>query len=121
MTFLTPIALFAGMMAHDIILVSVSVLATFWACFHALLAYLVVRRAFWPDDRRYSTRHTVYLPAQCEWEGDDGPHRHLGMTFDLNDFIENNNTVAGCANKNTFCHANTCKNGGRKLAPQHCN
>ena len=41
--------------------------------------------------------------------------------LDLNDFIENNNTVAGCANKHTFCHANTCKNGGRKRAPQHCN
>jgi hypothetical protein len=32
---LAPIALFAGMMAHDIILVSVSVLATFWDVYHS--------------------------------------------------------------------------------------
>lgn len=32
---LAPIALFAGMMAHDLILVSVSVVATFWDVYHS--------------------------------------------------------------------------------------
>jgi cellulose synthase/poly-beta-1,6-N-acetylglucosamine synthase-like glycosyltransferase len=46
------------------------VLASFWALFHMLLAYLVVRRALWPDDRRYTTRHIVHLPIAYEVAGD---------------------------------------------------
>jgi tetratricopeptide (TPR) repeat protein/cellulose synthase/poly-beta-1,6-N-acetylglucosamine synthase-like glycosyltransferase len=62
------------------------VLATFWASFHVLLAYLVVRRALWPDDRRYSTRHLVHLPISYEAAGAvGGPRRGVGVTMDLND------------------------------------
>ncbi len=57
-------------------------LATFWVGFHMLLAYLVVRRALWPDDRRYSTRHLVHLPIAYT-VGDS--HRGVGVTIDLND------------------------------------
>lgn len=58
------------------------ILATFWTLFHVLLAYLVVRRALWPDERRYSTRHLVHLPVAYEQAG--GPRR-LGVSADLNE------------------------------------
>jgi tetratricopeptide (TPR) repeat protein/cellulose synthase/poly-beta-1,6-N-acetylglucosamine synthase-like glycosyltransferase len=63
------------------------VLASFWALFHMLLAYLVVRRALWPDDRRYTTRHIVHLPIAYEVAADapSGPRRGYGVTADLND------------------------------------
>jgi predicted Zn-dependent protease/cellulose synthase/poly-beta-1,6-N-acetylglucosamine synthase-like glycosyltransferase len=59
------------------------VLATFWTLFHMLLAYLVVRRALWPDDRRYSTRHIVHLPVGYS-ASEDAPAR-LGVSVDLNE------------------------------------
>ena len=58
-------------------------LASFWACFHILLAHLVIRRAHWPDDRRYATRHTVYVPVV--FKSDEQDVRGLGFTSDLND------------------------------------
>ncbi len=63
------------------------ILASFWALFHMLLAYLVVRRALWPDDRRYSTRHIVHLPIAYEVaaEAPGGLRRGFGVTADLND------------------------------------
>jgi tetratricopeptide (TPR) repeat protein/cellulose synthase/poly-beta-1,6-N-acetylglucosamine synthase-like glycosyltransferase len=61
-------------------------LATFWTFFHMLLAYLVVRRALWPDDRRYSTRHLVHLPVGYEVAGATaGPASKLGVSVDLNE------------------------------------
>jgi tetratricopeptide (TPR) repeat protein/cellulose synthase/poly-beta-1,6-N-acetylglucosamine synthase-like glycosyltransferase len=66
------------------------ILATFWTLFHMLLAYLVVRRALWPDDRRFATRHIVHLPIAYELtsslstaHGDTG--RGMGVTADLNE------------------------------------
>ncbi len=65
------------------------VLATFWVSFHMLLAYLVVRRALWPDDRRYSTRHVVHLPIAYECAtavpAVADARRGVGVTMDLND------------------------------------
>jgi cellulose synthase/poly-beta-1,6-N-acetylglucosamine synthase-like glycosyltransferase/predicted Zn-dependent protease len=61
-------------------------LATFWTLFHMLLAYLVVRRALWPDDRRYSTRHLVHLPVSYEVVGaPPAPAPALGVSVDLNE------------------------------------
>lgn len=57
-------------------------LATAWALFHMLLAYLVVRRACWIEDRRYSTRHIVHLPVGYETQSGA---RGLGTTVDLNE------------------------------------
>jgi cellulose synthase/poly-beta-1,6-N-acetylglucosamine synthase-like glycosyltransferase/tetratricopeptide (TPR) repeat protein len=51
------------------------IIPTFWILFHALLGLLVVRRALWPEDRRFSTRHVVNLAAE---------YRTLGMTVDGN-------------------------------------
>jgi cellulose synthase/poly-beta-1,6-N-acetylglucosamine synthase-like glycosyltransferase/predicted Zn-dependent protease len=59
------------------------VLATFWTLFHMLLAYLVVRRALWPDDRRYSTRHIVHLPVAYGLADKEG--KRLGVSVDLNE------------------------------------
>jgi predicted Zn-dependent protease/cellulose synthase/poly-beta-1,6-N-acetylglucosamine synthase-like glycosyltransferase len=67
------------------------VLATFWTFFHMLLAYLVVRRALWPDDRRYSTRHLVHLPVGYAVVGSTselppaGTPTPLGVSVDLNE------------------------------------
>ncbi|HVS37471.1 MAG TPA: tetratricopeptide repeat protein [Gemmataceae bacterium] len=62
------------------------VLATFWTSFHMLLAYLVIRRALWPDDRRFSTRHTVHLPISFATTGGlEGRRQGIGVCADLND------------------------------------
>jgi tetratricopeptide (TPR) repeat protein/cellulose synthase/poly-beta-1,6-N-acetylglucosamine synthase-like glycosyltransferase len=58
------------------------VLASFWTVFHALLAYLVVRRACWEDDRRYSTRHVVHLPISYRR---GGAAESFGVSVDLNE------------------------------------
>ena len=60
-------------------------LATFWACFHMLLAYLYIRRAYWPEDRRFATRHTAFLPVSYKAADTPAGHRKLGFTTDLND------------------------------------
>jgi predicted Zn-dependent protease/cellulose synthase/poly-beta-1,6-N-acetylglucosamine synthase-like glycosyltransferase len=62
------------------------VLATFWGLFHLVLAYVVVRRAMWPDDRRFSTRHTVHIPvgyAPPERPCQEVPN--LGVSIDVNE------------------------------------
>jgi tetratricopeptide (TPR) repeat protein/cellulose synthase/poly-beta-1,6-N-acetylglucosamine synthase-like glycosyltransferase len=62
------------------------ILASFWALLHLTLAYLVVRRACWPDDRRYSTRHIVYLPVAYEAPNAESPcSPALGVSLDLNE------------------------------------
>jgi predicted Zn-dependent protease/cellulose synthase/poly-beta-1,6-N-acetylglucosamine synthase-like glycosyltransferase len=57
------------------------IIPTFWIVFHMTLAYMVLRRALWPEDRRFSTRHFVQLPVACEGAGLKG----LGVTVDLNE------------------------------------
>src|SRR5262249_17513143 len=42
------------------------IIPTFWISFHFALAFLVLRRALWPEDRRFSTRHIVQLPIAYE-------------------------------------------------------
>jgi tetratricopeptide (TPR) repeat protein/cellulose synthase/poly-beta-1,6-N-acetylglucosamine synthase-like glycosyltransferase len=62
------------------------VLASFWTFFHMMLAYLVVRRAYWPEDQRYSTRHHVHLPVRYEiLNAPEGRRQGFGVTVDLND------------------------------------
>src|SRR5262249_41124086 len=62
------------------------ILASFWALFHLTLAYLVVRRACWPDDRRYSTRHIVHLPVAYERPEAKTPGSPaLSVSLDLNE------------------------------------
>jgi cellulose synthase/poly-beta-1,6-N-acetylglucosamine synthase-like glycosyltransferase/tetratricopeptide (TPR) repeat protein len=60
------------------------VLATFWTLFHMLLAYLVIRRALWPDDKRYATRHIVHLPVGYSTAGEEETEK-LGVSVDLNE------------------------------------
>src|SRR5439155_16856612 len=68
------------------------IIPTFWILFHAFIALMVVRRALWPEDRRFSTRHVVHLAAGYETAGVDPdgkrvgePARGLGVTADLNE------------------------------------
>jgi predicted Zn-dependent protease/cellulose synthase/poly-beta-1,6-N-acetylglucosamine synthase-like glycosyltransferase len=57
------------------------IIPSFWILFHMALAYVVLRRALWPEDRRFSTRHFVNLLAGYEGAGLKG----LGVTVDLNE------------------------------------
>lgn len=62
------------------------VVGSCWAWFHLILAYLVIRRACWPDDNRYSVRHLVHLPvfwARASAEPDSSAL--LAITADLSD------------------------------------
>jgi tetratricopeptide (TPR) repeat protein/cellulose synthase/poly-beta-1,6-N-acetylglucosamine synthase-like glycosyltransferase len=69
------------------------IIPTFWILFHALLALIVLRRALWPEDQRFSTRHIVHLPVSYETQRTDAdgkrlagaPTRGLGVTVDLNE------------------------------------
>jgi predicted Zn-dependent protease/cellulose synthase/poly-beta-1,6-N-acetylglucosamine synthase-like glycosyltransferase len=66
---------------------------TFWILFHMLLALAVLRRALWPEDQRFATRHAVHLPVGYEALGVDADGNPvagdrpcgLGVTVDLND------------------------------------
>jgi cellulose synthase/poly-beta-1,6-N-acetylglucosamine synthase-like glycosyltransferase/tetratricopeptide (TPR) repeat protein len=67
---------------------------SFWILFHVLLALIVLRRALWPEDRRFSTRHIVNLPLAYKSRGIDvdgnvagqgAKARGLGVTVDLNE------------------------------------
>ncbi|HJT79255.1 MAG TPA: tetratricopeptide repeat protein, partial [Gemmataceae bacterium] len=58
------------------------IIPTFWILFHVSLALTVLRRALWPEDRRFSTRHLVQLPVAYEVR--DGA-RGLAVTADLNE------------------------------------
>src|SRR5262249_54879252 len=62
------------------------VVASCWAWFHLILAYLVVRRACWPDDARYSVRHLVHLPVVwVRADADPETGALLALTMDLSD------------------------------------
>jgi tetratricopeptide (TPR) repeat protein/cellulose synthase/poly-beta-1,6-N-acetylglucosamine synthase-like glycosyltransferase len=58
------------------------IIPSFWILFHMSLAYMVLRRAFWPEDRRFSTRHFVHLPVA--YEAASGA-KGYGVTVDLNE------------------------------------
>lgn len=60
------------------------VVPTIWVLIHFWLAYKVTQRAFWPADRRFTTRHVVHVPV--EYESPKGPAGgRYGVTVDLND------------------------------------
>jgi cellulose synthase/poly-beta-1,6-N-acetylglucosamine synthase-like glycosyltransferase/predicted Zn-dependent protease len=75
------------------------IIPTFWILFHVTLAFIVLRRALWPEDRRFSTRHVVNLPiayvslgiaSEETIIGGNTPREHegaqgLGVTVDLNE------------------------------------
>jgi cellulose synthase/poly-beta-1,6-N-acetylglucosamine synthase-like glycosyltransferase/tetratricopeptide (TPR) repeat protein len=69
------------------------IIPTFWMLFHTLLALIVLRRALWPEDRRFSTRHFVNLPVSYQTLGLDAdgnavggtPVSGFGVTVDLNE------------------------------------
>jgi tetratricopeptide (TPR) repeat protein/cellulose synthase/poly-beta-1,6-N-acetylglucosamine synthase-like glycosyltransferase len=58
------------------------IIPTFWILFHMFLALVVLRRALWPEDRRFSTRHIVHLPVSYTFQGTTSG---LGITMDLNE------------------------------------
>ncbi|HVK14228.1 MAG TPA: glycosyltransferase [Gemmataceae bacterium] len=60
------------------------VVPTVWVLIHFWLAYKVTQRAFWPADRRFTTRHLVHVPVEYETAGEPGAVRY-GVTVDLND------------------------------------
>jgi tetratricopeptide (TPR) repeat protein/cellulose synthase/poly-beta-1,6-N-acetylglucosamine synthase-like glycosyltransferase len=62
------------------------ILATCWTLFHISLAITCIRRSLWPEDRRYSYRHTVHLPVEFS-ASDDGVFVRdgLGLTVDLSE------------------------------------
>ncbi|WP_020468133.1 glycosyltransferase [Zavarzinella formosa] len=61
------------------------VVPTIWVLIHFWLAYKVTQRAFWPADRRLTTRHVVHVPVEYETAlGSSAPPRY-GVTVDLND------------------------------------
>ncbi len=61
------------------------VVPTIWCLIFFWLAYKVTQRAFWPANRRFSTRHQVHLPIEYEVATDKGTETHYGVTVDLND------------------------------------
>jgi tetratricopeptide (TPR) repeat protein/cellulose synthase/poly-beta-1,6-N-acetylglucosamine synthase-like glycosyltransferase len=75
------------------------IIPTFWIVLHLALAYVVLRRALWPEDRRFSTRHVVQLPMAYETLGGTSEEtvvghpgtsvaaatRGEGVTVDLNE------------------------------------
>jgi cellulose synthase/poly-beta-1,6-N-acetylglucosamine synthase-like glycosyltransferase len=60
------------------------VVPTIWVLIHFWLAYKVTQRAFWPADRRFTTRHVVHVPVEYEIAGANVAPRY-GVTVDLND------------------------------------
>lgn len=75
-------------------------LATGWVLFHMLLAWTVIHRALWPEDRRFSARHGGHLPVSYEFLGiqtESQVHRTIsdvaldaltgmGVTLDINEY-----------------------------------
>jgi cellulose synthase/poly-beta-1,6-N-acetylglucosamine synthase-like glycosyltransferase/tetratricopeptide (TPR) repeat protein len=61
------------------------VVPTIWCLIFFWLAYKVTQRAFWPANRRFSTRHQVHLPVEYEVATAQGAAIHYGVTVDLND------------------------------------
>jgi cellulose synthase/poly-beta-1,6-N-acetylglucosamine synthase-like glycosyltransferase/tetratricopeptide (TPR) repeat protein len=60
------------------------VVPTVWVLLHFWLAYKVTQRAFWPADRRFTTRHVVHVPVEYDTAAVTGSPRY-GVTVDLND------------------------------------
>jgi predicted Zn-dependent protease len=60
------------------------IVASCWAIFHTALAISAIRRSLWPEDRRYSYRHTVHLPVEFG-DADEYIARGLGCTADLSE------------------------------------
>jgi cellulose synthase/poly-beta-1,6-N-acetylglucosamine synthase-like glycosyltransferase/Tfp pilus assembly protein PilF/protein involved in temperature-dependent protein secretion len=60
------------------------VVPTVWVLLFFWLAYKVTQRAFWPADRRITTRHPVNVPVEYETMSDAAAPRY-GVTVDLND------------------------------------
>jgi cellulose synthase/poly-beta-1,6-N-acetylglucosamine synthase-like glycosyltransferase/tetratricopeptide (TPR) repeat protein len=60
------------------------VVPTIWVLLHFWLAYKVTQRAFWPADRRLTTRHVVHVPIEYDTATATGSPRY-GVTVDLND------------------------------------
>jgi cellulose synthase/poly-beta-1,6-N-acetylglucosamine synthase-like glycosyltransferase/tetratricopeptide (TPR) repeat protein len=61
------------------------VVPTIWCLIFFWLAYKVTQRAFWPADRRFSTRHLVHLPVEYESHATEEAATRFGVTVDLND------------------------------------
>ncbi|VTR96760.1 tetratricopeptide repeat protein [Tuwongella immobilis] len=62
------------------------VLPTIWVVLHGLLIYLTLKRAFWPEDRRFNSRHVVHLPVEYRLLHEDpNPNHRFGVTLDLNE------------------------------------
>jgi cellulose synthase/poly-beta-1,6-N-acetylglucosamine synthase-like glycosyltransferase/tetratricopeptide (TPR) repeat protein len=61
------------------------VIPTCWVLFHMLLANMVIRRALWPSDRRFTTRHVVHVPVSYDVEGQAAAMPRFGVSVDLND------------------------------------
>ncbi|HJZ92117.1 MAG TPA: glycosyltransferase [Gemmataceae bacterium] len=67
------------------------VVPTVWVLIHFWLAYKVTQRAFWPADRRFTTRHVVHVPVEYAAVANAAPapgtneHARYGVTVDLND------------------------------------
>jgi cellulose synthase/poly-beta-1,6-N-acetylglucosamine synthase-like glycosyltransferase/tetratricopeptide (TPR) repeat protein len=63
------------------------IIPSFWILFHLSLAAIVLRRALWPEDRRFSTRHVVHLPVAYTQVNENGQDKlnGLGVTADLNE------------------------------------
>lgn len=61
------------------------VIPTIWVLIHFWLAYKVTQRAFWPADRRLTTRHVVHVPVEYEAATGSSAAPRYGVTVDLND------------------------------------
>ncbi len=61
------------------------VVPTIWVLIHFWLAYKVSQRAFWPADRRLTTRHVIHVPVEYETAAGSTSAPRYGVTVDLND------------------------------------
>jgi len=59
------------------------ILASGWAVFHIFVVLVILRRALWPEDRRFAYRHVVALQAAVT-SAESGADRYA-VTVDLND------------------------------------
>ncbi len=59
------------------------ILASLWTVFHLCVVLVILRRALWPEDKRFTYRHLVALPASIG-SGEGGAER-AAVTVDLND------------------------------------
>jgi cellulose synthase/poly-beta-1,6-N-acetylglucosamine synthase-like glycosyltransferase/tetratricopeptide (TPR) repeat protein len=58
---------------------------TIWVLIHMVLAYMVIRRALWPINRRFSIRHDINLPVEYELTTAASKGPRFGVTVDLNE------------------------------------